>query len=145
MKNIDIVKIKMVKDRETEKKYKAKITNPGDAYDILRDLLEDEDRENFLVLTLNCKNEINAINTVSVGTLSSSVVHPREVFKVAILSNSSKIMLVHNHPSGDVEPSNADKMMTHRLIESGKILGIEIIDHIIIGDTYYSFRENGDF
>lgn len=102
MENIDIVRIKMVKDKETEKKYKVKITNPWDCYKVLRDLLEYEDREHFLALTLNTKNEINNITTVSIGTLNSAMVHPREVFKSAILSNASKIIIAHNHPSGHI-------------------------------------------
>lgn len=142
MKNIDVVKIKMVKDKETEKKYKVKIKNPWDCYELLKDLLEDEDREYFLVLSLNTKNEINSINVVSSGTLNSSLVHPREVFKSAILSNANKIIIAHNHPSGDVTPSNEDKNVTSRLIKSGDILGINVLDHIIIGDTYFSFKED---
>lgn len=143
MKSIEIVKIKMVKDKETEKRYKVKITNPWDCYKVLRDLLEYEDREYFLVITLNTKNEINNITTVSTGTLNSSLVHPREVFKTSILSNANKIIIAHNHPSGNIEPSNEDKNITNRLIKCGEILGIEILDHIIIGDDlYFSFKEN---
>lgn len=143
MENIDIVRIKMVKDKETEKKYKVKITNPWDCYKVLRDLLEYEDREHFLALTLNTKNEINSIITVSIGTLNSAMVHPREVFKSAILSNANKIIIAHNHPSGHIEPSQEDKNITNRLIQCGEILGIGVLDHIIIGDGYYySFKEN---
>lgn len=143
MENIDIVRIKMIKDRETEKKYKVKVTNPWDCYKVLRDLLEDEDREHFLVVTLNTKNEINNIITVSIGTLNSAIVHPREVFKSAILSNANKIIIAHNHPSGHIEPSQEDKNITNILVESGEILKIEVLDHIIIGEgCYYSFKEN---
>lgn len=143
MKNIEIVKIKMVKDKGLEKQYKFKISNPWDCYKVLRDLLEYEDREHFLVVTLNTKNEINNITTVSTGTLNSSLVHPREVFKTAILSNANKIIIEHNHPSGYIEPSNEDKNITNRLIKCGEIFGINILDHIIIGDgSYFSFKEN---
>lgn len=143
MENIDIVRIKMIKDRETEKKYKVKVTNPWDCYTVLSDLLEDEDREHFLVVTLNTKNEINNIITVSIGTLNRAIIHPREVFKSAILSNANKIIIAHNHPSGHIEPSQEDKNITNILVESGEILKIEVLDHIIIGEgCYYSFKEN---
>ncbi|MEG1409705.1 MAG: DNA repair protein RadC [Bacilli bacterium] len=143
MENIDIVRIKMIKDKETEKKYKVKINHPWDCYKVLRDLLEDEDREYFLALTLNTKNEINNIITVSIGTLNSAIVHPREVFKSAILSNANKIIIAHNHPSGHIEPSQEDKNITDRLVKSGEILGIGVLDHIIIGEgCYFSFKEN---
>lgn len=142
MQNIEIVKIKMVKERELRNEYKIKMNNPFNVYNILKDLLEEEDRENFLVLSLNTKNQINGINVVSTGTLNSSLVHPREVFKMAILNNSNKIILAHNHPSGDIEPSNEDKIITDRLKKCGKLLGIEVLDHIIVGDYYYSFKEN---
>ena len=142
MQNIEIVKIKMVKDRELRNEYDQKIGTPFSLYKILRTLLEEEDRENFLVISLDTKNHINGINVISTGTLNSSLVHPREVFKMAILNNSNSIIIAHNHPSGDTEPSNEDIKVTDRLVECGKILGIEVLDHIIVGDGYYSFKEN---
>lgn len=143
MQNIEIVKIKMVKDRELRNEYDQKIGTPFSLYKILRTLLEEEDRENFLVISLDTKNHINGINVISTGTLNSSLVHPREVFKMAILNNSNNIIIAHNHPSGDTEPSNEDIKVTDRLIECGKILGIEVLDHIIVGEGYYSFKEKG--
>lgn len=143
MQNIEIVKIKMVKDRELRNEYDQKIGTPFSLYKILRTLLEEEDRENFLVISLDTKNHINGINVISTGTLNSSLVHPREVFKMAILNNSNSIIIAHNHPSGDTEPSNEDIRVTDRLVECGKILGIEVLDHIIVGDGYYSFKEKG--
>ncbi|VFC10744.1 DNA repair protein RadC [Clostridioides difficile] len=96
-----------------------------------------------VVVLLNTKNEIISDVDVSIGTLSSSLVHPREVFKEAIRRSASKIIVMHNHPSGSVEPSREDKNITSRLIKCGEIIGIEIIDHIIIGDgLYFSFKEN---
>lgn len=94
---------------------------------------------------MDTKNQPIAINVVSVGTLSSSLVHPREVFKPAILSNSASIILSHNHPSGDCTPSSEDISVTARIKESGKLLGIELLDHIIIGDMdgYISVKEKG--
>lgn len=120
-----------------------KIETPFDAYVLLKNFLEDSDREKLLVVCLDTKNQPINICTVSVGTLNSSLVHPREVFKTAILSNSNQIMLAHNHPSGISAPSNEDKAMTSRIKDAGVILGIELIDHIIIGSNeYFSFKEN---
>ena len=141
-KRVDIVRIKMVREGST--KYEnRKIETPFDAYVLLKNFLEDSDREKLLVVCLDTKNQPINICTVSVGTLNSSLVHPREVFKTAILSNSNQIMLAHNHPSGISAPSNEDKAMTSRIKDAGVILGIELIDHIIIGSNeYFSFKEN---
>lgn len=143
-KRIDIVNVKMVK--ESSVKYaERRIANPFDIYKILKPFLEDCDREKLIVMCLNTKNEPTNISTVSIGTLDSSLVHPREVFKTAILSNASKIVLSHNHPSGDLHPSKVDRSVTKRISDAGEILGIQLLDHIIIGDnTYYSFKENCD-
>ena len=141
-KRVDIVSIKMVREGST--KYEnRKIETPFDAYVLLKSFLEDSDREKLLVVCLDTKNQPINICTVSVGTLNSSLVHPREIFKTAILSNSNQIMLAHNHPSGISAPSNEDKAMTSRIKDAGVILGIELIDHIIIGSNeYFSFKEN---
>ncbi|MFR4767198.1 MAG: JAB domain-containing protein [Paraclostridium sordellii] len=130
--------------REGSTKYEnRKIETPFDAYVLLKNFLEDSDREKLLVVCLDTKNQPINICTVSVGTLNSSLVHPREIFKTAILSNSNQIMLAHNHPSGISAPSNEDKAMTNRIKDAGVILGIELIDHIIIGSNeYFSFKEN---
>lgn len=96
--------------------------------------LEGADREHLVLITLDIKNNITSISTVSIGSLNSSIVHLREVFKVAILSNSASIIMAHNHPSGDSTPSKEDINITHRIKECGKILGIELLDHLIIGD-----------
>ena len=141
-KRVDIVSIKMIK--ESSIKYEnRKINNPWDGFKLLRDMLEDCDRENMVVVCLNTKNEPINISVVSVGTLNSSLVHPREIFKTAILSNSNKILIAHNHPSGKVDPSNEDNKITKRLKESGELLGIEVLDNLIIGDgLYFSYKEN---
>ena len=141
-KRVDIVSIKMIK--ESSIKYEnRKINNPWDGFKLLRDMLEDCDRENMVVVCLNTKNEPINISVVSVWTLNSSLVHPREIFKTAILSNSNKILIAHNHPSGKVEPSNEDDKITKRLKEAGELLGIEVLDHLIIGDgLYFSYKEN---
>ena len=122
---------------------KYKVKNPWDIYKYYMESLRYEQKEIFKVVLLNTKNEIITDVDVSVGTLNSSLVHPREVFKEAIKRSGNKMILIHNHPSGSVEPSNEDKNITDRLIKCGEIIGIEVIDHIIIGDgLYYSFKEN---
>ena len=108
--------------------------------------LKDEEQEHFIVLCLNTKNEIIARKTISIGTLDQAIVHPRDVFRFAIKNNAARIIAVHNHPSGNPEPSENDKTVTKRLIRSGDILGIEVLDHIIVGnDSYVSLRERGLF
>ena len=104
----------------------------------------DEASEVVLVVVLNMKNEINAIHRVFTGSLNTSVAHPREIFRTAIINNGAKIMLFHNHPSGDTEPSEADFAFTRRVVDCGDMLGIEVMDHIIIADNeYLSLREQG--
>ena len=108
--------------------------------------LKDEEQEHFIVLCLNTKNEIIARKTISIGTLDQAIVHPRDVFRFAIKNNAARIIAIHNHPSGNPEPSENDKTVTKRLIRSGDILGVEILDHIIVGnDNYVSLRERGLF
>ena len=122
---------------------KYKVKNPWDIYKYYMEGLRYKQNEVFKVVLLNTKNEIITDIDVSVGTLNSSLVHPREVFKEAIRRSSNKMILIHNHPSGSVEPSNEYKNITDRLIKCGELIGIEVIDHIIIGDgLYFSFKEN---
>jgi DNA repair protein RadC len=118
-----------------------------DAAKLFRQYLGPVDREHFVAAFLDRKNRVIGINLVAVGSLSAAVVHPREVFKAAILSNAAAIILGHNHPSGDPQPSQEDRALTKRLVEAGKMLGIEVLDHVVIGDgsnTYYSFADNNN-
>ena len=142
-KRINIVSIKMVK--ESSFLYQTrKISSPNDAYEMIKDQLEGLDREQFIIACLNTKNEPTNISVVAVGTLNKAIVHPREVFKTAILSNAASIMAFHNHPSGDTEPSQQDIQLTNRLYEAGELLGIKLLDHLIIGDgTFTSLKEKG--
>ncbi|MGG7175879.1 JAB domain-containing protein [Clostridium neonatale] len=144
LKRINVVSIKMV--RESSVLYNIRrISEPRDIVDLGKKFLDELDREELIVACLNAKNEVNSINVVSIGSLDNSIVHPREVFKAAVLSNAASIVMIHNHPSGDVTPSKEDKEITLRIKESGNILGICLLDHIIIGnDTYYSFKEHGE-
>lgn len=122
---------------------KQGITSPEAAANIFSAYLDGLDREVFCVALLDTKNRVIGINTVSMGTLDSASVHPREVFKPACIIGAKSILLCHNHPSGDPHPSNTDKEITARLVDAGKILCIDVMDHIIIGDTHYSFKEHG--
>ncbi len=120
------------------------INTPHNVYEIASSYLEGADREHFVVIMLDTKNQVIGINTVAIGVLASCPIHPREVFKPAILANAAGIILLHNHPSGDVTPSQDDLMLTRRLKEAGEILGIQVVDHVILGyANYASLKERG--
>jgi DNA repair protein RadC len=109
----------------------------------LRGRIASLDRENFVAVLLNTKNEVIGFPTISVGTLSASLVHPREVFKPAIRASAASVVLAHNHPSGRVEPSSEDREVTERMAGAAKIIGIGVLDHVILGDGYFSMKEHG--
>jgi len=116
------------------------------AAELLRQYLGAVDREHFVVVLLDRKNAPIGLHTVSIGSLTASVVHPREVFKVAILANAAAFLCGHNHPSGDPAPSQEDRTLTRRLVDAGKLLGIALLDHLILGDgttAYFSFADQG--
>ena len=144
LQKVNVVSIQLVKERTLTYSFKQ-IVGPKDIAAIAEDFLAGVDREHIVVMCLDTKQNINAINTISVGTLNTSLVHPREVFKPAILANSNSIIIFHNHPSGDPSPSRDDLDITKRLVEAGNILGIEVLDHLIIGDngSYVSLKERG--
>ncbi|HET7478792.1 MAG TPA: DNA repair protein RadC [Rubrobacteraceae bacterium] len=119
------------------------ISSPADVDGLLRGRIANRDRENFVAVLLNTKNEVLEISTVSIGTLSNSLVHPREVFKPAVRASAASVVLAHNHPSGRVEPSREDRQVTGRLVDAAEILGIEVLDHVIVGDGYFSMKEHG--
>lgn len=118
------------------------ITSPSDIAKMFVPILRDEVKEKFIVVSLNSANRIIRYNIISTGNLTGSIVHPREVFKVAIENNSANIILIHNHPSGNCEASSEDISTTKKLVEAGKLMDIEVFDHIIIADNnYLSFIE----
>jgi DNA repair protein RadC len=119
------------------------ISSPADVDGLLRGRIANLDRENFVAVLLNTKNEVIECPTISVGTLSASLVHPREVFKPAIRASAASVVLAHNHPSGRVEPSREDREVTSRLVGAAEIIGIEVLDHVILGDGYFSMKEHG--
>jgi DNA repair protein RadC len=144
-KALDIVTIQMKKTRKFLCDG-SRITMPEQAAQAFCGLIGNADRECFVALLLDGKNRIVALHLVSQGSLNQSLVHPRETFKSAILSNSAAIILAHNHPTGDLTPSSEDIAITRRLKEAGELLGIKVLDHIIVDtDTgnSMSFVETG--
>ncbi|MFV2046286.1 RadC family protein [Metabacillus sp. YM-086] len=142
-KRVNIVSLKLVK--ESSLLYKGRcVRSPEDGYQLLKQFLGDVDREYFVVVCLDTKNQPTAINICHIGSLNASIVHPRECFKPAILSNAASILVGHNHPSGQASPSREDVEVTKRLVEAGKIIGIDVLDHIVLGDgEYVSLKEKG--
>lgn len=111
------------------------VNDPESVVALCAPRMRDLDREHFWALALDTKNGLITTLEISIGSLAVSIVHPRELFKEAIVASASSVILVHNHPSGDPTPSNSDIQLTRRLVEAGRILGIEVIDHVVIGDA----------
>ena len=119
---------------------------PGDVYKLMRDRMKGFDREHFYAILLNTKNVVIAVELVSIGSLNASIVHPREILKPAIVNSAGSIILVHNHPTGDPDPSREDVEFTKRFAKCGELIGIELLDHVIIGNGHYSsLKERGAF
>lgn len=129
------------------KQEKPVINTPGDAALYLYLLFTYKDREQFICLALNTKNRVIGHEIVSVGSLNSTTVHPREVFKFAVKHSAQRIILAHNHPSGDPTPSDEDIVLTKRMANAGNVLGIEVCDHIVIGGIgkFVSLKNRGLF
>ncbi len=123
-----------------------KLHSPESIYHFLKDELEMKTQEHFVALYLNTKGELVKKETLFIGSLSSSLIHPRELFKHAVLNSAASIIIAHNHPSGDPTPSNADIEITKVLYKNSLMMDIELLDHIIVGkDRYYSLKEKGIF
>jgi DNA repair protein RadC len=131
--------------RERKQGYGAvrRIRDAAQVYAAFKEDFTQLDREMFLVVLLDGKNGIIGFNRVSVGSLTAALVHPREVFKPAILANAAAIVLLHNHPSGSAEPSAEDKALTARLEQAGELLGIRVLDHIVVADDEYRSKGEG--
>ena len=141
-KGLSIVRVRL--EREAVLGYEP-VNTQDKAVEFIAREFADLDREVFMVLNLDAQCRPINMNVVSMGTLNYTVIHPREVFKASLLSGANQIICFHNHPSGDVKPSEDDIKVTDRLRECGRILGIDVADHFIIGGpggTYYSFREH---
>lgn len=143
-KRVNIVQVKLVREKTLLYKNR-KIRSPRCAYELIRDFLGDVDREHFVVLCLDTKNQPTCIQVVHIGSLNASIVHPREVLKPALLSNAASAIVAHNHPSNVSNPSPEDIEVTKRLVHAGEILGVDILDHLIIcTDTFHSLKESGN-
>lgn len=139
---LTLVRLQIVKE-EIEYYGTKKVQTPKDLEEVVRKFIGDSDREVFLAVNLNSANLINSIHIISIGSLNQSIVHPRECFKAALLCNAEAVVFAHNHPSGEVIPSNEDKQVTAGLKQAGQLLGIRVLDHVIVGDgKYFSFQEN---
>jgi DNA repair protein RadC len=122
----------------------AHFASPKQIFDHYRGALRDKKREMFLVVLLDARHRVLRDEVVSEGSLTSSIVHPREVFLPAVRESAGAVVLVHNHPSGDPSPSDDDVAVTRRLVHASELLGIKVLDHVIVGDgVYASFRERG--
>ena len=141
-RGLPIVRVRLEQDRVIGQE---PVNTQEKAFEYIIREFSDLDREVFLILNLDTACRPINLNVVSMGTLNEAMVHPREVFKASILSNASSVICFHNHPGGDITPSQQDIEVTNRLTECGKILGIEVADHLIIGGnsgTYFSFQES---
>jgi len=147
-KFVSIYRVSLVKDKRISFGQR-RMNNSQEAQSLIQSLIKTQgqpDREQFCVILLSARNEIIGLNIVSIGGLSSASVHPREVLKPAILANSAAMILCHNHPSNDLEPSPDDLAITKRIIQASEVIGIAVHEHIIISmddDRYYSFADNG--
>lgn len=145
--NITKVGVKLVKEATHRYEVDKQVCSPEAAAIIANQVLfmNFEPQEVFAVLLLDTKNKVNMVTEISRGTLNESIVHPREVFKAAVLANAAAIICLHNHPSGDLHPSYADIQLTKRLVKAGEVLSITVLDHIIVGGdndhAYCSMRE----
>lgn len=142
-KGFKIIREVTLKYKKGERVYKYKMNQPSAVYEFLKDKIADEAQENVICLYPNSMNIIQGWSLTSRGALDSTIVHSREVFKYALLLNSNSVILAHNHPSGELKPTQEDIEITKRLVEAGRIIGIPIQDHLILtGDGFYSFKEN---
>ncbi len=141
-----MIKVKSLEVREIEYAYdkRPKINSMDDVVQIVKPMIADLNKEFFMALYLNTKNGVLKQEIISIGSLNANIVHPREIFKTACMISASSIIVAHNHPSGDPTPSREDIEITKKLHEAGKMMGIELLDHVIIGhDRNYGFKESG--
>ena len=139
---VKLIRVGLVKDACRTAGDRTSISRPADVTPLLADIAA-SDREHFVALHLDARNQLNTMEIVSVGSLNASLVHPREIFKGALLANAASVIVAHNHPSGDPTPSREDIELTRRLAQAAEIMGIEILDHLIItpGGRYLSLKE----
>lgn len=143
---LEVVRIEQI-IKEAEEGVDYIIRSPEDGAKIASRFIGRDDREVFFVMCLNTKNNVVAFHRCHVGSLNSSIVHPREVFKSAILNNAASVIVAHQHPSGDITPSKEDINVTRRLVDAGKLLGIEVLNHLVVNNEskFTSLKEKGLF
>ena len=139
---VPFVRVRMVRERELPYAMEE-INGPEKVAAFTRKFLAEADREYLLVLSMDNARKLTAIEVVSIGTVNATLAEPREIFKHAVLANAAGIVMVHNHTSGRCVPSEEDMATTRRIEKAGKILGIPLMDHIIVGDGYFSFQTEG--
>ena len=146
MGKINIYTVKQVKEKTIDYLDDITINSPEDAYTLFNRVfdLQNKTKEHFVMACLNTKSKVVGLHVIHIGAIDTSLVSPRDVFQSALLNNARGIIVAHNHPSGDPDPSREDIEVTKRLVEAGGILGVDVLDHIIIGDHYVSLRERGD-
>ena len=140
-RRIETLRVSVVRERSP---LTYSLAGPTDAAKAARELIgHDLDREVSGILVVDTRNRVTAMHIVSIGSLNRSLVHPREVFKAAILSSAAAVIAFHNHPSGDPSPSREDIALTKRLVDAGELLGIQVLDHLVLGDegAFVSFKE----
>ena len=139
---IPVIKVSVIRDGSCD--VNSLLDCPERVAAAYRAIVGDDERENLLAFYLDAQSKIKSICVVSIGTLSASLVHPREVFRPAVIAGAAAVIVAHHHPSGDCSPSADDRDTTLRLRKAGEILGIPVLDHVIIaGENRYSFRESG--
>lgn len=145
MKRLNVVSLKMVKEGTFPYRTNA-IRSPKDVFELASEYIGYCDREHAILICLSTKNTILALETIAIGSLSAALMHPREIFKTAIVCNSASIILAHSHPSFDPTPSLEDIQLTKKIKECGELLSIDLLDHVVVGgDNHYSMKENGLF
>lgn len=141
---VSSMRVELIKEKWVSYEAPARINSSSEAVGLFRERIGNSDRENFVIILLDAKNRPVGIHTVSIGSMTSAVVHPREVFKAAIVANAAAIVACHNHPSGDPTPSREDMEITTRLKEAGELLGIRFLDHVILGESgHMSMADRG--
>ena len=143
MEHIPVVSLRLVRERTIP--YQTRdIGSSQAAYELFRELAEDLDREAMWVACLDAKNRLTCLSLVSLGTINWAPVHPREIFKIALMANALSLITVHNHPSGDPAPSQDDRVVTAQIKAASQLLGIAFLDHLIVGHgSFYSFADHG--
>lgn len=143
MKRLNVVSLKMVKEGTFPYRTNV-IRSPKDVFDLASEFIGYCDREHAILICLSTKNTVLALETVAIGSLSAALMHPREIFKTAIVCNSASIILAHSHPSFDPTPSFEDLQITQKIKECGELLSIALLDHVIVGgDNHHSMKEHG--